>query len=418
MRTERTQDVKPDEKKGFFVQLPCYLIDKYQDTLTSTAFVAFLRFIRKYSKKGNAEYKGSYRALSKMLNISHTSAIRVTDQWQAAGLATKQEDEESDLLTITVSLAPIWQKNIEYSKELDVCPNLGKVEQNVTTQQLTNGSVVTENASSVTNIDTAVTICDNIVTFCSTFEHKNDPRYRYILDILDTFVSSTKSQQEGPLCDCANASSHADVSETKSNPVPPLPEHSAEESTKPANNSYSQPTERTMQETLFGDADGYTKNNAVSEIASDTPSKTKKPRTTQPKIDLTPEQKEHCRRWYAHFEKVRGEPFETKGDKINAAKYIKMLVLKYDETTIMRIYKHLSEKDFKWSKPSFKFKITPYVVYTEAPSVLQQLATPQEKSEPSPKPKEPLLKSEPTPTKFILTKDGRVIADNRKVANA
>lgn len=236
------QAVKTEEKKaedkGFFVQLPCYLIDKYQDTLTSTAFVAFLRFVRKYSKKGNAEYKGSYRALAKVLNISHTSAIRVTDQWQEVELATKQEDEESDLLTITVSLAPIWEKNIEYSKGLDTCPNLGKVEQKVTTQPLSNGSVVTENSTRVTicdnlvtNIDTAVTICDNLVTFCSTFEHKKDPRYRDIIKILD------RIKEKDTYCDCAIAPS-PHIPASLGNYY--LSKNDGETQLKPASNSYSQ----------------------------------------------------------------------------------------------------------------------------------------------------------------------------------
>src|SRR5882762_9428256 len=103
----KTEEKKKAEDKGFFVQLPCYLIDEFQDKLTSTAFVTYLRFIRIYSKKGNAEYKGSYRALAKLLKISHTSAIRVTDQWQKAGLASKNEDEEGDMLTITASLASL-----------------------------------------------------------------------------------------------------------------------------------------------------------------------------------------------------------------------------------------------------------------------------------------------------------------------
>lgn len=134
-----------------------------------------------------------------------------------------------------------------------------------------------------------------------------------------------------------------------------------------ANNSYSQNSQATEQTTLFPEAHGYEKNEPPQELSS-----------KSGKIELTSEQAEQCRRWYTHFEKVRGEPFETKGDKINARKYIKMLVLKYDETTIMRIYKHLSEKDFKWSKPSFRFKITPYVVYDEAPSVLQQFTNPEQ----------------------------------------
>lgn len=139
-----------------------------------------------------------------------------------------------------------------------------------------------------------------------------------------------------------------------------------------ASNSYSQGLSSTIQNTLFGDGVAYRKNEDKPALET-----TSEQKPTKEKIELTPDQMEQCRRWYTHFEKVHGEPFEGKGEIVNVRKYIKMLVLKYDETTIMRIYKHLSEKDFKWSKPSFKFKITPYVMYDNASSVLQQLANPE-----------------------------------------
>lgn len=193
------------------------------------------------------------------------------------------------------------------------------------------------------------------------------------------FTSAAFVQEDTHLCDCANASSllrllpYGDLDPLAEDEV--QPQLRQKKQAEQTNNSYSQQPEQPQQETLFGDSIGYEKEGEPAPQGET--EKPKRTRKREPQIELTTEQLEHCRRWYAYFEKWRGEKFETKGDKINAGKYIKKLVLKYDETTIMRIFKHLTEKHFKWSKPSYKFKIIPYVVYTEAHSVLQQWANPE-----------------------------------------
>ncbi len=93
---------------------------------------------------------------------------------------------------------------------------------------------------------------------------------------------------------------------------------------------------------------------------------------------LTPEQVARCRAWYQRFIDLRGYAWETQGEVINEHKYIKRLVVKYTDAQIERLYDYLFNRHFKWSKPDFRYKIGAYVVYSEAPSVIQALKAEQQ----------------------------------------
>lgn len=368
--TQQAPSKKADDK-GYFLQLPCVLLEAYSTKLSATAYSTLMRFLSEYLtwERDKAEYSGSYRALSRRFEVSCSTLIKAVSQWAEYGFA--QVIDTPEQLTITVNLSPLWQQNIVYSREnkKQSRPKNGqKVElSKKQTVELSKFEALQRllNCSDIQKIDTAVQILDALVQKIDSLERDGESIKNLEELTKNTIAFFGKEDSNQHSCGCANATPHLRLVED----LDPLSEDllEAQPKSKQSSIAYSQESQSTTQQTLF-DADlAYTKN-------ENPPSQEKKPkRPKQPKVELTPEQHEQCRRWLTHFEKVRGEPFETKEAKINAAKYIKMLVLKYDETTIMRIYKHLSEKDFKWSKPSFKFKITPYVVYTEAPSVLQQL---------------------------------------------
>jgi hypothetical protein len=96
---------------------------------------------------------------------------------------------------------------------------------------------------------------------------------------------------------------------------------------------------------------------------------------TQPP-EKTPEELEfdaRCSRLYDQFIEWRGYAWNTAGACINERKHIRLLAAKYTDAQIEQFYSHLFNVDFKYSKPSFKYKIGAYDVWHEAPSIEQQL---------------------------------------------
>lgn len=359
----------PDAQKwGFYSVVPRVVRKEYKDLTHAEKWLySCLRDL--CGTKGTCFR--TLRSLKEETGISIASLSAMIPHLHEAGLihAERKARGRGGKEVWHITITDLWQANKEY------CSN---------TEQL--DSADTQVVQSVNNTSYIVVQIPNNFSGYVNFKDGVVQNLKLVVQNFDTEEGVSEEgngnpcdndgKQEQHICGCANATPHLRLLELD---LDPLSEDmlEAQPQTVVAQQpdiAYSQGIQETTQGTLFDPADGYT--TTTGNTPQQPSSEEKKPaRTKQPKIVLTPEQIEHCRRWYAHFEKVHGEPFETKGDKISVAKYIKKLVLKYDETTIMRIYKQLSEKDFKWSKPSFKFKITPYVVYTEAPSVLQQIGS-------------------------------------------
>lgn len=105
---------KKVEEKGYFLQVPCVLLETYRTQFTPLAHLTLLRFLSHYMtwERDQATYRGSYRDLSRALDIPCSTLTGTVRQWERAGIAQVSDD---GLLTITVSLDPPLAAKCELS---------------------------------------------------------------------------------------------------------------------------------------------------------------------------------------------------------------------------------------------------------------------------------------------------------------
>lgn len=270
------------------------------------------------------------RSLAEETDISLGSLSTMIPKLQKAGLihAEKKRRSLTGKEVWHISIVDIWQLNRDYCS---------KSEQS--TQQFVqpmNNNVQKLNESSL--------VCSEIERDCSNFadRRKNiEEQHTEEITVKNTIVASAIAEDNG-----GNKNT--------------LPGFDLEETEK-------QPT---------------VKANTAKQASAEVPQTSKRqvipkrPKPVTSKPEPTPEEKALAARSIAIYNRIvewRGYAFDNGGAVINERKYCKRLAEKYSDEQIEKFYTHLTTKDFKWSKPNYRFKVGAYELFTEAGSVLQQL---------------------------------------------
>ena len=326
-------DTKQQNDRGYYAVVPRIVRAQYKQLTHADKWL--YTCLRDLSGKKGTCFR-SLRSLSEETDISIASLSTMIPKLHKAGLIHAEKKRRSitgkEVWHITV--IDIWQANADYCS---------KIEQSSVEEADQPHQFVQNPNNVVQELNKEGVVCSEIERDCSNFPH----RRIYIED------SNNKDKNIDSSVMTANADHHEGIQ------TQPLPSVSTD-----LEETVKQPAIKPKQ----ADSEPLTQGKQFKTIS--------KKKAAPPKPEPTPEEKALTARStaiYNHIVEWRGYAFDNGGAVINERKYCHKLAEKYSDEQIPRIYEHLTTKDFKWSKPNYRYKVGAYEIFTEAGSVLQQL---------------------------------------------